>query len=109
VVKGGSLAIVLKEIRALAALEDAHVFERDRDEPIGVEIEKKKVLSVIAHRCKKMHVKVQMSSPSATSVARANNGSKRARARSNWDAAVMSDVRGQRCSTSTSRAGLQSR
>ena len=29
--------------------------------------------------------------------------------RDQMDAAVMSDVRGQRCSTSTSRAGLQSR
>jgi hypothetical protein len=57
-VEGGDLAVVLKEIRALAALEDAHVFERDKDEPIGVEIEKKNVLSVIAHRCKKVHVKV---------------------------------------------------
>jgi hypothetical protein len=57
-VEGGSLAAVLKEVRALAVLEDAHVFERDKDEPIGVEIEKKKVIAVIAHRCKKVRVKV---------------------------------------------------
>ena len=57
-VEGGSLAVVLREVRALAALEDAHVFERDKDEPIGVEIEKKKVLSVVVHRCKKVRVKV---------------------------------------------------
>lgn len=57
-VEGGSLAAVLREVRVLAALEDAHVFERDKDEPVGVEIEKKKVLSVVAHRCKKVHVNV---------------------------------------------------
>jgi hypothetical protein len=57
-VEGGSLAAVLKEVRALAELEDAHVFERDKDEPVGVEIEKKKVLSVVAHRCKKVRVNV---------------------------------------------------
>src|SRR6185437_14098571 len=57
-VEGGSLAAVLKEVRTLAALEDAHVFERDKDEPIGPEIEEKKVLSVVAHRCKKIAVKV---------------------------------------------------
>lgn len=57
-VEGGSVATVLKEVRALAALEDINVFERDKDEPIGAEIEKKKVLSVFAHRAKKILVKV---------------------------------------------------
>jgi hypothetical protein len=57
-VEGGSLDAVLREVRALAALEDAHVFERGREEPIGIEIEKKRVLSVLAHRCKKVLVKV---------------------------------------------------
>ena len=57
-VEGGSLEAVLKEVRALAGLEDIHVFERDKDEPIGIEIEKKKVVSVIAHRCRKVRVMV---------------------------------------------------
>lgn len=74
VVEENSLDAVLKEVRKLAALDDVHVFERDKDEPIGAEIEKKKVLSVIAHRCKKVLVKVHFEhrteehefSPSAT-------------------------------------------
>lgn len=57
-VEGGGLAAVLRDVRAFAALEGAHVFERDKDEPIGAEIEKKKVLSVVVHRCKKIDVKV---------------------------------------------------
>lgn len=57
-VEGGSLAAIREAVRALAALEDAEVFERDKDEPIGTEVEGKSVLSVIAHRCKKIHVKV---------------------------------------------------
>ena len=57
-VEGGSLDAVLKEVRALAALEDLHVFERDHEEPIGVEIEKQRVLSLHGHRCRKVLVKV---------------------------------------------------
>lgn len=57
-VEGGSLEAVLREVRALAALEDLNVFERDSEEPIGVEIETRKVLSLHGHRCRKVHVKV---------------------------------------------------
>jgi hypothetical protein len=57
-VEGGSLDAVLREVRAIAALEGVHVFERDKDEPIGVEIEKRKVLSLHAHRCREITVKV---------------------------------------------------
>lgn len=57
-VEGGSLEAVLREVRALAALEDLHVFERDGEEPIGVGIEKRKVLSLHGHRCRKVLVKV---------------------------------------------------
>ena len=54
----GGLDAVLREVRALAALEDIHVFERDADEVIGIEIEKRKVLSLHGHRCRKVTVKV---------------------------------------------------
>lgn len=57
-VEGGSLEAILREVRALAALEDLHVFERDGEEPIGVEIEKRKALSLHGHRCRKVLVKV---------------------------------------------------
>jgi hypothetical protein len=57
-VEGGSLDAVLREVRALAALEDLHVFERDKDEPIGLEIEQRKVLSLHGHRCRKVIVTV---------------------------------------------------
>jgi hypothetical protein len=57
-VEGGSLEAILREVRALAALEDLHVFERDGEEPIGVEIEERKVLSLHGHRCRKVLVKV---------------------------------------------------
>ena len=57
-VEGGSLEAVLREVRALAALEDLYVFERDGEEPIGLEIEKRKVLSLHGHRCRKVLVKV---------------------------------------------------
>jgi hypothetical protein len=57
-VEGGSLEAVLQRVQALAALADAHVFERDKDEPIGLEIEGRKALSVLAHRCRKVVVKV---------------------------------------------------
>lgn len=57
-VEGGSLEAILREVRALAALEDLHVFERDGEEPIGTEIEKRKVLCLHGHRCRKVLVKV---------------------------------------------------
>jgi hypothetical protein len=57
-VEGGNLDGVLREVRALAALQDLHVFERDKDEPIGREVETRKVLSLHAHRCRKVTVKV---------------------------------------------------
>jgi hypothetical protein len=57
-IEGGSLEAVLREVRALAALEDLHVFERDGEEPIGVEIEKRKALSLHGHRCRKVLVTV---------------------------------------------------
>lgn len=60
-VEGGSLEAVLREVRALAALEDLHVFERDGEEPIGAEIEKRKVLCLHGHRCRKVLVKVHWS------------------------------------------------
>lgn len=57
-VEGGSVAAIREAVRALAELEDAEVFERDKDEPVGAEIEAKKVLALIAHRCRKVHLKV---------------------------------------------------
>jgi len=54
----GDLDAVLKAVRALAALEDLHVFERGKDEPIGVEIKGKKALALHGHRCRKVLVKV---------------------------------------------------
>jgi hypothetical protein len=57
-VEQGSPELLLKEVLALAALENAHVFERDKDEPVGREIENRKALSVIVHRCHKVQVKV---------------------------------------------------
>jgi hypothetical protein len=49
---------VLSEIRSAAALEGGHIFERDQEEPVGPEIGGKKVLSIVVHRCRKIHVKV---------------------------------------------------
>ena len=74
VVEENSLNAILEAVRKLAALDDVHVFERDKDEPIGAEVEKKKVLTLVAHRCKKVLVKVRFEhrteehefSPSAT-------------------------------------------
>jgi hypothetical protein len=60
-VEGGSLEGLLREVRALAALEGLNVFERDKDEPIGIEIEKLKVLSLHGHRCRKVAVRVHWS------------------------------------------------
>ena len=57
-VEGGSLEAVLRDVRALAALDDLYVFERDGDEPIGAEIEKRKALCLHGHRCRKVLVKV---------------------------------------------------
>jgi hypothetical protein len=57
-VEGANLDTVLRAVRALAALEDAHIFERDQEEPIGIEIETRKVLSLHGHRCRKVLVKV---------------------------------------------------
>ena len=57
-VEGGDLSRVLEEVRSLAALGELHVFERDGEEPIGKEIEKRKSLSLHAHRCKEVLVKV---------------------------------------------------
>lgn len=58
-VEGGSVAAVLAEARKLTGIDGVHVFERDRDEPIGPEIEKKKALSLHAHRCHRVHVAVR--------------------------------------------------
>jgi hypothetical protein len=58
-VEGGDLDAVLREVRAVAALEDLHVFERDKDDPIGVEIARRKALSLHGHRCRRIAVKVQ--------------------------------------------------
>jgi hypothetical protein len=60
-VEGGDLDAVLREVRSLAALEDLHVFERDKDDPIGTEIEKRKALSLHGHRCRRIAVKVHFS------------------------------------------------
>ena len=60
-VTGGNLESVLREVRSLAQLEELHVFERDKDEPIGIEIEEVTVLSLHGHRCRKVAVKVHWS------------------------------------------------
>ena len=73
-VEGAELSVVLGEVQRLAAVGDLNVFERDADEAIGKEIENKRVLSLVAHRCKEVLVKVQYEhrtkerqfSPSAT-------------------------------------------
>ena len=58
-VEGGSLPTVLAEVQQLAAIGELHIFERDGEQPIGHEIEKKSALSLFAHRCKEVLVKVQ--------------------------------------------------
>lgn len=58
-VEGGTLEGVLAGVRALAGLEGIHVFERDKDHVIGAEIEAKRALSLVAHRCHEIHVKVR--------------------------------------------------
>lgn len=57
-VEGRSLAGVLEGVRALAAEhgEGLHIFERDADDVIGIEIEARKAISVMGHRHKKLHV-----------------------------------------------------
>jgi hypothetical protein len=57
--EGGNFATVLSQIEQLAAIGPLHVFERDGEQPIGPEIEKKKALLLVAHRCKEVLVKVQ--------------------------------------------------
>jgi hypothetical protein len=59
-VEGGSLDAILGKIRRLAELEETHdIFERDGNEPVGPEIEKKKHIALVAHRCKHVLVKVR--------------------------------------------------
>lgn len=60
-VEGRSLAAVVEGVRALAAEhgEGMHIFERDAEDVIGVEIEARKAISVIGHRHKKLHVTVR--------------------------------------------------
>jgi hypothetical protein len=58
-VDAGDLDALLKEVRALAGLDDIHVFERDTDEPIGGDIKHRKALSVVAHRCRRVDVEVR--------------------------------------------------
>ena len=57
-IEGGTLDVVLRKVRALAGLDDLHVFERDKDDPIGGEIEGRSVLSLHGHRCRKVTVRV---------------------------------------------------
>lgn len=54
----GHGAIVAK-VRDVGALGDGHVFERDKDDEVGAEIEKKKALSLLLHRCVKVAVKIR--------------------------------------------------
>ena len=52
-----SLKAVIAAVQKLAGTDDIHIFERDKDEPIGKEIEKKKVLClwrIAARRCGSM-------------------------------------------------------
>ena len=58
-VEGGDLAVVLAQVRELASIGEMHVFERDAEHPVGSEIEIRKALSLVAHRCKEILVKVQ--------------------------------------------------
>jgi hypothetical protein len=59
-VEDGTLDDVLREVRKLAALGDAlHVFERDGEDVVGIEIENRKALALHAHRCRKVRVKVR--------------------------------------------------
>ena len=58
-IEGGNLDAILKAVRALAALEDLHVFERGKEEPLGHEAKDMKALALHAHRCRKVRVKVQ--------------------------------------------------
>lgn len=52
-------ATILSEARTRARLDDAHLFERDKDAPIGSEIDSKKALSAILHRCRNVRVTVR--------------------------------------------------
>lgn len=54
-----SLDAVLARVKAIAGHDELHVFERDKDEPVGNEIENRKSISVIAHRCRQVMVTVQ--------------------------------------------------
>ncbi|HWI25769.1 MAG TPA: hypothetical protein VN668_02285 [Stellaceae bacterium] len=56
----GSLEDVLQQIRQHAGFGgEALVFERDKDEPVGREIDGRKAVSVVVHRCHRIRVSVQ--------------------------------------------------
>ena len=55
----GSVASILKKIRETAELDDLFVFEHDKGEPVGKEIEKRKALRLVAHRSKVIAVTIQ--------------------------------------------------
>jgi hypothetical protein len=57
--EGATAEAVLARVRALTGFDDLHVFERDSDEPISSEIERRKALSLHGHRCRKVLVKVR--------------------------------------------------
>jgi hypothetical protein len=57
--EGGRSSTVVSKVRNLAGLDDGTVFERNSDEPVGAEIEGKRALSLIVHRCRRVHVRVR--------------------------------------------------
>ena len=58
-VEGGGLAAIVTKAHEVAGFDDGNLFERDHDDPVGVEIEKRKAISLIVHRCRKVSVKVR--------------------------------------------------
>lgn len=60
-IEGNSLTAVLEGVQAVAGTEcdGLHVFERDCEDVIGVEIETRKAISVMGHRHKKLEATVR--------------------------------------------------
>lgn len=55
-----TLTAVLDAVRAHAGLgPDATVYEREKDSPLGADVESRNAISVVVHRCKQVLVSVQ--------------------------------------------------
>lgn len=58
-VKNADHQAVVSEARTRARLQDAHLFERDKEQPVGAEVDTKKAISAILHRCKQVRLTIQ--------------------------------------------------